>query len=241
MLPIIAAIVVAFAAPDTLPVPGTTQRDTATSQAARADGITDGITDGTTDSTAAGARDPFALLGVAPATALSPRAAVGPDRGEAPRAAAQPAVEHSDLYYTRLTIHRWTSYVTVPLMVAQYVVGQRLDDEGGDDSEALGEDDDAGGNLRSAHQTLAGGLVAAFAINSVTGGWNLVESWNEPGKVRKVHSILMLLADAAFVGTFATAPEDDGDSDTHRTLAIAGGSLAVAGFALMVPTLLGRD
>lgn len=234
MLPIFAAIVVAFAAPDTLPVPGTTQRDTVTSHAARSDGISDG--------TAAGARDPFALLGVAPAAALSPRAALAPDRGEASRPAAKPAVEHSDLYYTRLTIHRWTSYVTVPLMVAQYVVGQRLDDDGGDDSDALGEDDDdAGGNLRSTHQTLAGGLVAAFAINSVTGGWNLIESWNEPGKVRKAHSILMLLADAAFVGTFATAPEDDGDSDTHRTLAIAGGSLAVAGFALMVPTLLGRD
>lgn len=226
MLPIVAAIIMASTVPDTLPIPVATPRDTAAARGARAQGMTPD------------ARDPFALLGVAPVGTLSPRGAFAPDSDRASRVAAQPAVEHSDLYYTRLTIHRWTSYATVPLMVAQYVVGQRLGDDGDDDGEG---DDDGGGNLRSTHQTLAGALAGAFAINTVTGGWNLIESWKEPGKVRKAHSILMLLADAAFVGTFATAPEDDGDSDTHQALAIAGGSLAVTGFVLMVPTLLGRD
>ena len=223
MLPFIAAIIVVLAAPDTVPLPASAQRDTA----AHAH-----------DGTAVDVPDPFTLLGVAPVGSLSPRAAFAPDSDRS----ATPAVEHSDLYYTRLTIHRWTSYATVPLLAAQYVVGQRLGDGGDDGDDAEGEgDDDGGGSLGGMHQTLAGALAGAFAINTITGGWNLVESWKEPGKVRKAHSILMLLADAAFVGTFATAPEDDGDSDTHRALAITGGGLAVTGFALMVPTLLGRD
>ena len=150
------------------------------------------------------------------------------------RDTAAQAIEHSDLYYTRLTIHRWTSYAAVPLLVAQYVVGQQLAD---------------GGGSRSTHQALATGTAAVFAINTVTGGWNMVESWKEPGKLRKTHSVIMLLADAALVATFATAPEgeDEGEDDdggstgTHRSLAIAGGGLAITGFALMIPSLLGRD
>jgi hypothetical protein len=143
------------------------------------------------------------------------------------------AIEHSDLYYTRLTIHRWTSYAAVPLLVAQYVVGQQVDD---------------GDGSRSTHQALATGIAAVFAVNTVTGGWNLAESWKEPGKLRKAHSVLMLLADVALVGTFATAPEgddddgeDEGSTGTHRALAISSGGLAITGFALMIPSLLGRD
>jgi hypothetical protein len=147
---------------------------------------------------------------------------------------AAQAIEHSDLYYTRLTIHRWTSYAAVPLLVAQYVVGQQLDD---------------GGGSRGTHQALATATAAVFAVNTVTGSWNLVESWKEPGKLRKTHSVLMLLADVALAATFATAPDDDdegegddgGGTGTHRTLAIAAGGLTITGFALMIPSLLGRD
>jgi len=60
--------------------------------------------------------------------------------------------------------------------------------------------------------------------------------------------VLMLLADVALVGTFATAPEgddddgeDEGSTGTHRALAISSGGLAITGFALMIPSLLGRD
>ena len=150
------------------------------------------------------------------------------------RDTAAQAIEHSDLYYTRLTIHRWTSYAAVPLLAAQYVVGQQLAD---------------GEGSRSAHGALATGTAVVFAVNTITGGWNLVESWKEPGKLRKTHSVIMLLADVALVATFATAPEDDdegegedgGGTGTHRSLAIAGGGLAITGFALMIPSLLGRD
>ena len=36
------------------------------------------------------------------------------------------AVEYSDSYYTRLTVHRITSYAMIPLFVAEYSLGQNL-------------------------------------------------------------------------------------------------------------------
>lgn len=216
MLPLLAALAVAGSWQDTLPAATSSPSDSAAMTAVVV------------------ARDIAAPARPEPLVLLAPMQRF--PRLDRPRlilsgdSAAQ-SVEHSDLYYTRLTIHRWTSYATVPLLVAQYVVGQQLDD---------------GGGSRSTHQALATGITAAFAINTVTGGWNLLESWKEPGKLRKTHSVLMLLADAAFVATFATAPDDDGEgdddggTDTHRAFAIAGGGLAITGFALMIPTLLGR-
>jgi len=44
----------------------------------------------------------------------------GPD-GTAPQ-----LVEYSDACFTRLTIHRWASYLTVPLFASQYIVGRKL-------------------------------------------------------------------------------------------------------------------
>lgn len=42
------------------------------------------------------------------------------------------AVRNSDLYYTRLTIHRYASYLTVSLFAAEYVVGQQRYNNGDD-------------------------------------------------------------------------------------------------------------
>ena len=38
------------------------------------------------------------------------------------------AIEHSDWYYRRLTIHKAASFATAPLFVAEYIVGQKLFD-----------------------------------------------------------------------------------------------------------------
>jgi len=35
-------------------------------------------------------------------------------------------IEYSDAYLTRLKIHRWASFLTLPLFASEYVVGQRL-------------------------------------------------------------------------------------------------------------------
>ena len=191
----------------------------------------------------------LALVVLLPATAVrfAPPAPPAATPRVAPTAAdtgRRRAVEHSDAYYTRLTIHRWASWATVPLFAAQYAAGQQLLDKG----------DDAPSWAKQAHPALAGGVAALFAVNGVTGGWNFWESRHEPGARRKAHTVLMLLSGAAFTASGFTAPEsedgggfeddgrprdlgdDDGRSaNTHRTLAISGMALALAGYALMLP------
>lgn len=119
------------------------------------------------------------------------------------------AIEYSDSYYTRLTIHRIGSYAMLPLFAGEYVLGKRLYD---------------GGNVaswvRPWHGYLASGIGVLFAVNTVTGVWNLVEGWKEPeGRTRRVlHSALMLAADVGFLYTASLAPEreDDGEFEGGR-------------------------
>jgi hypothetical protein len=139
------------------------------------------------------------------------------------------AIEYSDGYYTRLKIHKYASYATIPLFLLQYLSGRELFDNPGDDSWA-----------RSVHGPAAAGVAVLFGVNTVTGLWNLYEGRKDPnGRTRRmVHSIAMLAADAGFVWTGATAPDDDeggssSDADTHRTIAITSGSVALASYLMM--------
>lgn len=134
------------------------------------------------------------------------------------------AVEHSEWYYRRLTIHKVASYATVPLFVAEYVVGDKL---------YKGE---GTGTTRSLHGTLAGGIGVLFGVNTITGVWNLWDSRGEPGRARRVtHAVLMLASDAGFVATAAMAPEgeeggfeSEGSDDRSRHRAVAVGSMGVS-------------
>lgn len=142
-------------------------------------------------------------------------------------------IEYSDGYFTRLTIHKWASYLTVPLFVGQYVVGQKLIDGEGSSG------------MRSLHGAPAGGVAGLFAVNTVTGGMNLIEGWKDPaGKNRRVlHSVLMLLADAGFVATGMLANENEheggvsssSNNDSHRNMAIASMGTALVSYAIMLP------
>jgi hypothetical protein len=149
-------------------------------------------------------------------------------------------IEYSDGYFTRLTIHRWASYTTLPLFIGQYVVGQKLLD--GDESE----------NLRGIHGALAGGIAGLFVVNTITGGWNAIEARKDPAdrNRRTIHTALMLLADAGFVATGMLAQENEhergepaeGDNHTHRNVAIASMGTAMLGYVIMLPLpLIGRD
>jgi hypothetical protein len=91
----------------------------------------------------------------------------------------------------------------------------------------------------------AGSIAGLFAVNSVTGVWNMVEARNDPnGKTRRlVHGILMLGADAGFVATGMMAPSDheDGgnysnDKSAHRNVALASMGMATAGYLYMLFT-----
>lgn len=145
------------------------------------------------------------------------------------------AVELSGAYAVRLKIHQVGSVLEFPVFAAEIIVGQKL-----------AHDRDAGvrssGSLRNAHSALAAGLGVLFGVNTVTGGWNLVEGWKDPkGRTRRViHSVAMLAADAGFLLTAGHAPDDDrfesgrGSSvGTHRTWAISSSAVATAATLMM--------
>src|SRR5512143_576361 len=139
------------------------------------------------------------------------------------------AFEYSDGYQTRLQIHKYASYATLPLFVAQFAVGQKLYDGNGSDG------------TRTAHGALVGGTALLFGVNTVTGVWNLREGRKDPNHrtKRMLHGLLMLAADGGFVATGLLAPEGEHElrdgferpggghsRSTHRALAL--GSMGVA-------------
>ena len=140
------------------------------------------------------------------------------------------SVEYSDAYFTRLTIHKYASYAMIPMFVAQYVAGEQLMDKG----------DDAPGWARDTHGALAAGVAGLFAVNTVTGGWNLWEGRHDPeGRTRRLlHGGLMLLADAGFAATGVLAEdaeEDSGRRDLHRDVALGSMAVSLLSYAIMLP------
>ncbi|HWA59367.1 MAG TPA: hypothetical protein VG692_19090 [Gemmatimonadales bacterium] len=145
------------------------------------------------------------------------------------------AVEYSDGYYTRLKVHKLASYLTVPLFAAQYLSGR-----------ALWNNPDSHGLARDVHGPLAASVAGLFAVNTVTGVWNLWDSRKDPnGRTRRwVHGLLMIAADAGFVAVGATAPDDDfrenggtgrsSGASTHRDLAIGSMSVALSSYLMML-------
>jgi hypothetical protein len=95
---------------------------------------------------------------------------------------------------------------------------------------------------RTAHGIVGAGLIGLFGLNTVTGTWNLWDSRHDtPGRARRyIHAGLMLLSDAGFVATEATAPGrrsvlvDPNRKRLHRTLAFASMGLAIGGYGMML-------
>ena len=137
------------------------------------------------------------------------------------------AIEYSDAYGTRLTIHRIGSYTMIPLFAAEYMLGDRL----------LNGSSPAGW-VRSTHGAVAGGVAALFAVNTVTGAWNLWDARRDPeGRTRRLlHSALMMASEAGFVATGVLsdrAGHSMSGASTHRNVALASMSLSTAGTLLM--------
>lgn len=153
---------------------------------------------------------PFALPSGLPADTTRPR---------------RVAVEYSDAYATRLTIHRVASYTMLPLFGAEYILGQRLLDH-------------SSSTTRNQHAVVAGAMATLFGVNTITGVWNWWEGRNdENGRTRRtVHTVLMLAADAGFVATGVLANSASGSHDkalTHRNVAIGSMGIATIGTAIM--------
>jgi hypothetical protein len=165
---------------------------------------------------------------MASASSLADPQSPGSPLAAAPQARPM-AFEYSDGYRTRLKIHKYASYATLPLFVAQYAVGQKLYDGNGSDS------------TRSVHGALAATTAVLFGVNTVTGVWNLAEGRKDPSHrtKRMVHGVLMLVADAGFVATGMMAPDDEGEgggssASSHRTVALVSMGVATVAYLMML-------
>ena len=159
-------------------------------------------------------------------------AASAPDPAATPQeGAARPPVafEYSDAYQTRAKIHKIASFATLPLVVTEGILGQSLYS-------------DPSSGKKDAHLVVAAGIGALFAVNTVTGTWNLIEARKDPNhRARRLaHGLLMLGADAGFVTTAALGPgdEDGGSRSAHRAMAFTSIAMATAGYLIM---LVGGD
>jgi hypothetical protein len=141
------------------------------------------------------------------------------------------AIEHSDFYYARLTVHRIASYAVIPAFVAEFVLGQSLYNNPPGTS-----------GTRTAHSAAAIGVVSLFGLNTITGVWNLWDSRHDStGRARRyIHAALMLASDAGFVAAEASAPgrrravRDPGSRARHRTIALTSMGVALTGYGMML-------
>lgn len=108
------------------------------------------------------------------------------------------AISLSDGYYTRLDIHRYAGYATLPLFAIEYLAGQKLLEKGS--AAPLWAE--------KVHKPAAYLVAGVFTLNTVTGLLNLAEASKvrEGKKRRWVHSIMMLAADAGFIYGASVAP-----------------------------------
>jgi hypothetical protein len=141
------------------------------------------------------------------------------------------AIEYSDAYYTRAKIHKYASFATLPLFATEVALGQNIYNDPNANSSAV----------KGAHIAVGSAITGLFAVNTVTGVWNLWESRNDPShhKLKLIHGILMLGADAGFVATFASGPNGRGatidtDKQTHRSIALTSIGLASASYLIML-------
>jgi hypothetical protein len=142
------------------------------------------------------------------------------------------AFEYSDGYRVRLKIHKYASFATLPVFVAQYVVGQKLYNGTGSN------------NTRTLHSALAGTTGVLFGANTVTGIWNLSEGHKDPnGRTKKMlHGMLMMAADGGFVATAVMAPHlhrrngtvGGVSPATHRGIALTSMGVATVGYLMML-------
>jgi hypothetical protein len=183
----------------------------------------DGIPAVAPDSGLAGPR--LSALGVT--FAVDSSATIAADTGDT----RPKAIEYSNGYGTRLAIHRYASYAELPLFATEYVLGEKI-------LHGQRTGDLASSGTRSAHSVVAGALGALFAVNTVTGVWNMIEARHDPsGRTRRnLHALTMLLADAGFLYTASLAggaKETDAGANKHRNAAIASISVATASTLMM--------
>jgi hypothetical protein len=133
------------------------------------------------------------------------------------------AVEVSDWYSRRLTLHRRLSYTVIPLFGFQYAAGSQIWKKGSA----------APSWARNGHRVGAATIAGVFTVNTVTGLWNLWDSRSvAPGRARRyLHATSMLVADAGFTWAGAKLSEqaetDFEKRKLHRTVALTSIGISV--------------
>jgi hypothetical protein len=145
------------------------------------------------------------------------------------------AVEVSEWYGRRLTIHRTLSYAMLPVFASQYIAGTKLYDAqqtGGKPAPSW---------AKPVHKAGAATIAGIFGVNTVTGVWNLWDSRHtaEHRWLRYSHAAVMLGADAAFAYTGIKLSREADNSfvkrDEHRKVALyAIGASTVSGVVMKV-------
>jgi hypothetical protein len=181
---------------------------------------------------------PLRFDGTAP-PAARPRVSFldAPAASDPQQAAPAPvAFEYSDGYRLRAKIHRLASWATLPLFGAEAYLGQKM----------FNNPAAATGGTRSAHMIIGTAIGGLFALNTVTGLWNMMEARKDPhgSTLRTVHGVLMLVADAGFFATAVlTRPNSrtangltvyDAKKNQHMTIAYASISTATVGYLIML-------
>jgi hypothetical protein len=141
------------------------------------------------------------------------------------------AVQLSDWYSRRLTIHRYVAYGTIPVFAAQWIAGNQL----------LKESRAAPEWAKFTHRAGATMLAGMFTVNTVTGVWNWWDTRAVPQNrvLRTVHAFTMIAADAAFSYTGAKLSEEAETSNSarqlhHRVALISMGVTVVSGTAMKI-------
>jgi hypothetical protein len=127
------------------------------------------------------------------------------------------AVEVSEWYSRRLTVHRYVAYATIPVFALQWAAGDQL----------YKKSSTAPTWAKTMHRVGATSLAGMFTVNTVTGAWNWwdTRAQSKGRPLRTVHALTMLGADAAFTYAGAKLSNDAETSATkrrqHRTVALS--------------------
>ena len=139
------------------------------------------------------------------------------------------AVEVSDWYGRRLTLHRRLSYAIIPMFGFQALAGRQIWDKG----------NFAPDWALTGHRIGAAAIAGAFTVNVVTGAWNLWDSRStEEGRARRYfHAASMLAASAGFTYAGAVLSEqaetDSGKRKLHWQVAVSSMGLTAVSGVLM--------
>jgi len=158
------------------------------------------------------------------------------DAGQTAPSAHPAAVTYSNGYQVRAKIHKVASFATLPLFGAEFALGQSMYNNSTNSD-----------TRRGLHGAIGTGIVSLFAVNSVTGVWNMIEDRKNPTEHhtrRLIHGILMLTANAGFLATAATGPHEShrgiltgvssSNKALHRDLAIGSIGVGSVGYTLML-------